>query len=396
MNPCERKNPDRSAHACAPPPELLRASGLCDLLAAVPSMIGMQPENALVVVPFLARRAGGGFRLSLPQRLRRTEIEALAHSCVRVVESIPQANSALAILYTSDSYEEAHGIPLRDLGRAVVRRLERTTLGIVGVACVASDGWGRYTDPGECRNARPLSEIDGSETGLLARAATPEPLNLAALAELPRVSAEDRESVAKVLARPSLGIDGIVPLVEHWLTGSSTPRQEGMLIRILQSSPFRDQTTVQIALGPSRAQETCRWQRYLERTQRLTHESMDEIVGRELDASGSEASERADADLLMGTGPAPDCARIELATAALARAAALAPRKARPAVLTVLAWCWWARGVSSLASAHLEEALRIDPSYSMAQLYWSVFAARSVPDWVLDAASRSLVAAERR
>ncbi|WP_153038927.1 DUF4192 family protein, partial [Rathayibacter tanaceti] len=95
-------------------------------------------------------------------------------------------------------------------------------------------------------------------------------------------------------------------------------------------------------------------------------------------------------------GPGADRERLDRATTALARLAALAPREARSAVLTVLAWCWWARGVSSLASVHLEEALALDPGNSMAQLYASLFAARQIPDWVIGAAAESLDAAAQR
>lgn len=388
--------PHASRHAPHREPELVRASGFADLLAAVPSMIGIHPDECLVIVPFLGSRAGGGFRIPLPTRLRRAEIEELARGSVRVMESMPRAGSALAVVYTRDSYESSQGIPLLELGRAVLRRLERTPLGIVGVACVASDGWGRYTLPDETRAPRPLDEIDGSETGLFARAAAPEPLDVAALAELPAVSEADRALVEEDLARPALGMQEVIPLVERWLSGPPVPRREAALIRILQAPALRDQTTLQIALGAETAEAAWQRQRRLESVQAFTGETMDEIVKREMLTAHSDEQDLAAAQLLMGAGPGPDRDRLSLATTALARAAALAPLDARPPVLTVLAWCWWARGVASLAAVHLEEALRIDPTYSMAQLYGSVFAARSVPDWVVESAARALEGAAAR
>lgn len=377
-------------------PELLRASGFADLLAAVPSIIGMHPEESLVVLPFLGKRTGGGFRIPLPQRLRRAEIEELARGCVRVMESMPRAGSVLAVVYTSLSYEGSRGVPLLDLGRAVVQRLERTDLGIVGIACVAADGWGRYTSAAECRRPRPLAEIDGSETGLFARAAAPEPLDVSALAELPSVAAADRAIVAQLLEHPASGTPEVLAFVERWLTGEPAPRKDATLIRILQSPPLRDQTTLQIALGRESAIESRRHQRRLEALQAATGRTMDELVERELEEEVADAHDIAAAALLMGTGPGPDRERTELATAALARAAALAPVEARPPVLTVLAWCWWALGVASVAGRHLDEALSIDPAYSMARLYRSVFEVRSIPDWVIEAASRTLVRAAER
>ena len=359
-------------------------------------MIGMRPENALVVVPFLGKRAGGGFRIPLPLRLRRAEIEELARGCVRVMESIPRAGSVLAVVYTGASYESSRGIPHLELGRAVVRRLESTDLGIVGVGCVAADGWGRYTMTAECRAPRSLAEITGSETGLFARAAAPEPLDIAALAELPAVSEEDRALVRDVLSSPATREPDVIPLVERWLAGPPAPRRDAALIRVLQSPALRDQTTLQIALGSGAALEARRRQLRLEALQAFTGRTMDELVARDLEEEAPDGRERASAALLIGTGPGPDPHRIELATTALARSAALAPVEERPPVLTVLAWCWWARGVSSLAARSLAEALRIDPRYSMALLYTSVFDVRPVPDWVIEAASRSLDRAAAR
>lgn len=371
-------------------PELLRARGFADLLAAVPSIIGMHPEESLVVVPFLGARTGGGFRIPLPARLRRAEIEELARGCVRVMESMPRARSVLAIVYTSRSFDDSLGIPLLDLGRAVLDRLERTDLGIVDVACVAADGWGRYTSLEECREPRSLDEIEGSETGLLARAAAPEPLDVSAAAELPVVSDGDRAVVEEVLRRRAAGVRDAITLVERWLAGPPVPRRDATLIRLLQSPALRDQTTLQIALGSRSALEERQRQRRLEGLQAFSGLSMDEIVERELREGDVDPHDLAAAALLMGTGPGPDRERVRLATVALGRSAALAPVEARPPVLTVLAWCWWSLGVASVAAHFLGEALRIDPRYSMANLYRTAFEARAVPDWVLEAASQSL------
>jgi hypothetical protein len=388
MTPTDRLATAR--HSPSREPELLRVSGLPDLLAAVPSMIGLHPEDALVVVPFLGNRAGGGFRFPIPHRLRRAEIDQLAGRCERFTASISRATGVLAIVYTRQSYETAHGIPLLDLGRTVLRRLERTDLGIVGVACVAADGWGRYTSIEETREPRPLAEIEESRTGVLARAAAPEPLDVTALAALPTVSDSDRATVEAIVRHPASGAHDVIGLVERWLHGPPAPRQEATLIRVLQSPALRDQATLQIALGCETAFEERRRQKRLEEEQARTGRSMDELVEGDADAGLEDAHDLLSASLMMGTGPGPDLERTERATGRLARAAALAPVEARPPVLTVLAWCWWALGVSSIATRHLEEALRIDPHYSLAKLHRSVLEIRAVPDWVLDSATRSL------
>lgn len=372
-------------------PEVVRASELQDLLAAVPAMIGIQPAESLIVVPFLGTRAGGGFRIPLPERLRRAEVEALARGCTTMMETMPRATAALVVVYTRATYAESRGIPLLDLGRAVLRRLERTQLGIVAVACVAGDGWGRYTEPSECRQPRPLLEIEGSETGVLSRAVADEPLDLAALAAPPAVDEADRAIVAQVLTRPLLMPD-TVALVERWLNGPQDARREGLIIRILQSPPLRDLVTLQIARGAELGAEEMLRQRRLDAMSAATGESVADIVGREYLAGSSDQHDLETSMVMLGAGPAPDRDRLLLATGLLSRAAALAPDQARSPVLTVLAWCWWARGVSSLAGLHLDEARTLDPANSMAQLYSSVFEARPLPEWVLDAAAEALAA----
>lgn len=373
-------------------PEVVRASELQDLLAAVPSMTGIRPVESLIVVPFLGTRAGGGFRIPLPERLRRAEVEALARGCTTMMETMPRATAALVVVYTSATYAESLGIPLLELGRAVLRRLERTQLGIVAVACVAGDGWGRYTEPSECRQPRPLLEIERSETGVLARAVADDPLDLAALAAPSAVDEADRAIVAEVLNRSPL-IPDTVALVERWLTGPQDPRREGLIIWILQSPPLRDQLTLQIARRAELAAEEKLRQSRLDALSAVTGESVSDIAARQYLAGASDEHDLETSTVMLGTGPTPDRDRLVLATGLLARAAALAPDQARSPVLTVLAWCWWARGVSSLAGLHLDEARRLDPTNSMAQLYASVFEARQLPEWVLDAAAEALAAA---
>jgi len=381
-------------------PELIRAPGFADLLSVIPSLLGVHPKDSLVIVPFLGRRAVGGFRVPLPERLGESETAALAGACVQAFTAVPEADAVLAVVYSERSYDEEHGIPLAALGRAVVRRLERTRHGIVGVACVASDGWGRYTIAAERRSPRPLAEIHGSESGLFSRAVADEPLDVAEQTALSAVEEDDRAVVAAVLAHgPVGGIAGLTPIIERWLTGPSVARREGRIVQFLQSPPLRDQLTLQIALGPiGAAPALVRMirQQAEQAEQALTGETMDALLARHDALRPPGDDDLSEVELLMGAGPGPDPARLALATRALARTAALAPLESRAPVLTVLAWCWWARGAASLAAAHLGEARRLDPVYSMALLYESLFSARSVPDWVLESTSRRLVSAAAR
>jgi hypothetical protein len=59
----------------------------------------------------------------------------------------------------------------------------------------------------------------------------------------------------------------------------------------------------------------------------------------------------------------------------------MAPRSAKPAPLCMLAWLSWALGSGSVAGFFVDQALAIDPQYSMAILLEVLLASGHLPEW---------------
>ena len=100
--------------------------------------------------------------------------------------------------------------------------------------------------------------------------------------------------------------------------------------------------------------------------------------------SGSPADHSRDVDLgdlMMGIAPRPDPVRIHAGIALLLTLVAQLADKDRPPLLCMLAWLNWALGRGTHAGRHLDEALSIDPSYSMAQLLDTMLGNGMLPEW---------------
>lgn len=89
-------------------------------------------------------------------------------------------------------------------------------------------------------------------------------------------------------------------------------------------------------------------------------------------------------DLALGRGPRPELSRLRQAVALLERLAAVAEPRARPAVLSMLAWLNWVVGDSVEASAHLDAVAAIDPGYRMAVVVRGHLVDGVLPDWAFE------------
>ena len=59
----------------------------------------------------------------------------------------------------------------------------------------------------------------------------------------------------------------------------------------------------------------------------------------------------------------------------------------RPPLLCMLAWLNWALGHGTQAVLHLDEALAIAPTYSMARLLESMMCTGVMPEWAFERAA---------
>lgn len=90
---------------------------------------------------------------------------------------------------------------------------------------------------------------------------------------------------------------------------------------------------------------------------------------------------------MWGEGDPPQVSRLETALALSRRAAAVAPRAARPGALAMCAWLSWALGRSTHAAAYAERACEIEPEHGLSQIVLSFVHAGHLPDWAFRRAS---------
>ncbi|MBC7761627.1 MAG: DUF4192 family protein, partial [Candidatus Saccharibacteria bacterium] len=93
------------------------------------------------------------------------------------------------------------------------------------------------------------------------------------------------------------------------------------------------------------------------------------------------------AALMIGIGPRPDPRRIEGAIALMLELTSRTEDANRPPLLCMLAWLNWALGHGTQAGLHLDEALAIAPTYSMARLLESMMCTGVMPEWAFERAA---------
>lgn len=362
---------------------IIKAHNPADLLAMVPALVGFEPRNSVVILGFAGNRTCGSLRYDLPpQAHERGVIDRIVATLLR----IPSLDNAVIVIRTDRPFPARLGAPHVRLAKALARSLRSSGIGVKESLCHAADGWASYLDPKTPPGGHPLSDIDTSlihhEMPEDLRAQRMHPLadgripsvddkeldaTASQIVELDALHAElekappgtafglsrenDRDWGALEVCRDlPLFFEGVL----DW-DADDVKHGAGLLLFVLKGPPLRDRAMLQWATNLS--------------------------VGDDLDDNPLAHSE-----LMLGEGPRPDVRRIERAIALLTAVIARAEDKYRPAPLCMLAWLNWALGRSSIAGRHIDEALTIDPDYSMAQLQFTILSNGMLPAWAFDPA----------
>ncbi|MGO3152195.1 MAG: DUF4192 family protein [Galactobacter sp.] len=373
---------------------VVKAGSDAELLGLVPSLMGYHPKESLIVIPFAGKHCGTGMRINLPPRASSSTIDTLASLCVSSLSKMDHCNAAMLAVFTDESFIKAvrgYRMTLKRLELALLRQ----GFGIRRTFVRAADGWSEIDDPDAPVGGYDPAQLDEALPAGLQRHTADEPTPPERDARLPEpdtararllrgeldLLAAGRERTALGVLIPAQPVDH-VQLVEQLL--EKDPPQLAVItmarfcISALQPA-LRDPMLVQLAFGES-VGESARDHniRHHERM-RETGLSSDELAMRDL-AQGR-AVER-DVAMIMGDWPeAPDADRLRNAQDVVAHIAAHCPTWARPPVLCVLGWLYWAGGGGSAAGAHLQEALRLDPSLRMAALLLALVDSGKLPEW---------------
>jgi len=381
-------------------PTRVKAQKAQDFLALVPQLLGFLPETSAVLVAFRGNRTCGALRFNLPEDDASQKVhKRIATTLAGMLCKIPGVDAVVPVIYTDDSFAGVPGMPRERFAEVLNRRLELSGFLLRDSLCVAADSWGSYLDPQCPAGGHPLSEIAESSVnneataqserplGTLQNGADPVGVDLATRERLARVYRRYRHLIARAENAPALfptigALLDPVAIAEKALTWSCPPTEDdaAALLVLVQSPPNRDQIMVQFAFGREEGLRAHEVNVHYALLQHETGRSLDDLVAEEMGSGDSSAQHTG--DIMLGLRQErPDVDRIRMAITLLRTVVAMAPRSAKPAPLCMLAWLSWALGSGSVAGFFVDQALAIDPQYSMAILLEVLLASGHLPDW---------------
>lgn len=365
---------------------IIQAFDASEFLALVPSLTGFDPRNSIVLVAFRGTRSCGALRLDLPAENAAASVrKAFATTALGMLCKIPEVDALIPVVYTDDTFEQYSGPPRRALITNLTTRARHGGFLVRDALCVASDAWGSYLDDGP-RRGRSLALIEESIARQNQRGAphtrvdrdaesTLEPADLLSSERASRRFRElgllrDSAELAPVLYW-DYGFDGdVVGLADDMLgeppaDDENTLKDAALLGFLAQSPALRDVILITWGWGTSAGDECALTQRMF--------------------SAGEDISEMPGAGALGGWDmPRPDPVRIRRALVLLRYAAARLSRSARPPLLTMIAWLYWALGVGSIAASWINQARDIDPDYGLADLLSTMLSSGHLPDWAFE------------
>ncbi len=365
-------------------PTILRSSTGADFLAMLPALAGYTARNSIVVVPFSGKRTVGVIRMDLP-RTSDPRIDArVGATAVGMLSRLDDCDGVIFAFYTDEAFTVAR-MRREALWYRLDDRFEAAGFRVKDAFCVAADGWASWYDDETPLDGHPLSRI--TESPMVQKAAATLHRNDleefdagAALPEAdPTLAALLATAVSDLIEdgveRTGLGLsvpaERIRPaeFIEELMKvdpDNASVRQLARLVALTTIPVERDLAILQIAFGRKQV-------RRIERT--ASRDGHDESTLR----------------LFVGdTTKIPSRKRIAKTVALLRRAIPNIDVIDVPGPLSVLAWMCWALGRASVAGAHVDRTLALDPRNELAVVVHHQVRAQRIPDWVYAAHGRAL------
>ncbi len=325
-----------------------KATQPSDFLAAVPALLGFQPSESVVVVPFAGSRTVGAMRFDLPGIESAAAVANVAAGLVCKVEG---ATGLAVVVYGERAEAEA-------VAEAISGKAAECGLIVVERFYVTATGWGLIGDDA----VSPMPEVPEHLAAMI-----PE-VDQRGGADLPEVDEALAREVAEAIPTDlpiALAMQGTDPLdlFEAALSGDGSPLEAqaaAALIAMVNRPALRDVALVQwahgFAAGESALAAQIAWEDGTEYPRHL-------------------------AAVMWGEGPRPDAARLSAALTACRTLAALAPEAAQVGPLAAAAWLSWALGRSTHADVYTRRALAIDPDHGLSQIVATFVAAGHLPEF---------------
>lgn len=327
---------------------ILEAAQASEFLAAIPALLGFQPSDSAVVVPFRGNRTAGAMRFDLPDAAHAQNLASVAAGLVCKIEG---ATGLVVVIY--GTAEQATPV-----SNAITAHAATCGLDVLDALYVVGTEWARVGE-------RALSAIAEVPAHIAAMAAEADQQ---AGATLPEVDAALVAEVAESIpddAAVALALTGgdLIDMIEEALTfdvAAGDAAQAAALIAGLNRPALRDVALVQWAQGEATGAE-----------------ALDAQIAWQ---SGAEYPARL-ASVIWGEGTKPDAERLRAALSVCRHLAALAPEGAATGPLAAAAWLSWALGRSTHADAYVRRALAVDPEHGLSQIIAAMIAAGHLPEW---------------
>ena len=338
-----------------------RIRTVLDLLAAVPGMLGYEPHESLVMLPFAGSHGGAVLRIDLPGP--GVEPWEFALAVVDHLRRFADCDHVALAVFT----DEPIGLkspPRVDLVDAVAVLAAESGIRVGAAAVRASNGWCEYRGD----EAGTLDELDAGRRPVAA--------SLTAFAAVTPAPAAERARFARLVTAAARR--GPAPLLEHASTlepllrpadaaDSAIGEAGAALVAALDSPLHLEHFLASSAFGAETALEHARlWRRVAEHAG---------LRPGERPASGALITDRAHSEPV-------DLDRSARAIALVRRLIAVAPESARARLYAALAWLEWARGGSTLAERYARECLRRDEEHPLALEVELLSAFGVLPAWI--------------
>lgn len=320
---------------------IIKAAGAAQFLSMVPSMMGYQPKDSIVIVLFNGARSMGAMRFDVPP----AEAEAgTAHTMMGLVFKVDGADGVAIVSYSEN--------PSGHLAASIAAVAESAGYRIIDMLYVTSERWGSHV---AVEVKGPLSDLgfDQADKFPIAESQHVKPLPdpIPGLAAEIDTVAESDDDVLNSLAIMEEAASG----------GDLTLHDRAVLAWCFERPSMRDILLMTVFggtfLGMQAAEAQIAWE--------------DE---------GTEYPVEI-AQIMWGQGPRPDPQRLERALEVARSVASNERDGAQPGALAVAGWLSWALGRSTHASDYVTSALEFDDEHGLSQIIRSFIAAGHLPDW---------------
>ncbi|HUH53343.1 MAG TPA: DUF4192 family protein [Microbacteriaceae bacterium] len=372
--------------------KVIKCSGLADLLATLPVLMGYRASNSIVIALFKGNRAASALRCDLPDKKIAPYDTGLQSHIMAILNRFSWVTSVAITLYTDESFKENRNAPRQMLAFWLEREIKSAGYEVKEIACVASDAWVSYRDKTRIRAGRPLNEIEETIASFESRALLEKPLSdISEVTSLPSADDEVKQLISIRIKETS---DMLPDILDPFIFDETVALTEAMFIDLPLTSSRENTKISESARFLKLIQEPALWfvslatiavgeTRALDLASSLTTKEVIRLNGKPNEqAVNKNIWSAVDALLLFSAQRIPP-QRLRNALDVFGKLSVNVPKSHRGPLTAMLAWCWWVGGMSTPATSTIDEALELNPENKTANLIKHLID-MGPPLWIFD------------